>query len=70
MSRAADIINSLGGPAKIAEVTPHKAGTVSLWKHRGIIPRRAWPDLIDAFPGKVSMSALRAAEPPKNATAA
>lgn len=46
----------------IAEVLPITDGAVRLWKHRKIIPRTAWPDLIEKFPGKVSMDDLRSTE--------
>jgi len=59
---AAEIIVDLGGPKAIAESTPHKEGTIWVWKHRGKIPRTAWPDLIEAFPKKVSLDDLRQTE--------
>lgn len=68
MAKTADeIIAALGGPKGIAAATPHKEGAVWVWKSRKKIPRRAWPDLISAFPGVVSLDELRAAEPQKSA---
>ena len=56
------IIERLGGPAEIAKVAPFKDGAIRQWKFKGVIPRKAWPDLIEKFPGAVTMSDLLAAE--------
>lgn len=47
---AADEIDAHGGPAKFAEAIGQTPGVVRAWKHRGIIPRSAWPEIIEAFP--------------------
>jgi hypothetical protein len=55
------LIDAEGGPAAFAEKVNKSAGAVRLWKHRNQIPRRAWPDVLDAFPG-VTMDRLKAVE--------
>jgi hypothetical protein len=57
------IIDDLGGAAAIARAVPVvKEGAIRVWKHRKIIPRAAWPDLIEAFPDQLSLEVLRQAE--------
>lgn len=56
------IIDELGGARAIAERTPAKIGAIRLWKHRHTIPRTAWPDLIRAFPDKLTLDDLLMAE--------
>lgn len=58
---AAGLVRLLGGAAKVAAALSMKAGAVRAWTHRNEIPRRAWPELIDAFPA-VTLDALRATE--------
>ncbi len=48
---AAQIIDENGGPAAFAEKVGRKPGAVRLWKHRNKLPREAWPEIIQAFPG-------------------
>lgn len=48
---AADFIDKKGGPAVVARATGHKPGAVALWRHRNKLPRSAWPEIIEAFPG-------------------
>lgn len=45
----ADVIDELGA-ATIASALGKRLGTVNVWKHRGQIPRSAWPELTKAFP--------------------
>jgi hypothetical protein len=47
------------GVATLAEATNREPGAIRLWKHRRRIPRDAWPDLIEAFPGEVTIERLR-----------
>lgn len=35
----------------VARATGHKPGAVALWRHRNRLPRKAWPEIIEAFPG-------------------
>lgn len=58
---ASDFIDVKGGPAAVARSTGYKPGAVALWRHRNKLPRSAWPEIIDAFPG-VTMDELRAIE--------
>lgn len=57
-----EIITALGGPKKVATAIRHNENAVSVWKHRAVIPRRWWPDLIDAFPETIDLETLRATE--------
>ena len=52
------IIDELGGPIGIANATKISDGAVRQWKFKGRIPRRAWPDLIGAFPDRVNLDVL------------
>lgn len=62
-SPISDLIDGLGGAAAIAEATGNiKANAVRQWKAKRVIPRRAWPDLIRAFPDRVTLEALSATE--------
>lgn len=61
MATVDDIITELGGPAEIATKLGLGQGVIRQWKFRGVIPRRAWPDLIAAYP-HVTMEALLGAE--------
>ncbi len=56
------IIEDLGGPTAIAEATTISDGAVRQWKFKDRIPRRAWPDLIEAFPNVISLEVLRSVE--------
>jgi hypothetical protein len=67
---AVELIDHLGGPAKIAAAieassggsgnTPN-AGAIALWRHRNKVPRTAWPELIEAF-AEVTLDVLKATE--------
>lgn len=50
------MIDGLGAHA-IAVRTGRSIGTVRMWKHRGFIPRHAWPEIMQAFPA-VTMETL------------
>lgn len=39
-------IDAKGGPAKVAAATGFNPNAVALWRHRKIIPRSAWPEII------------------------
>lgn len=66
---ATDFIDSRGGPAKIAEAFSglqppaihHNAGAVAVWRHRNKLPRKAWPEILEAYPD-VTMAELKAIE--------
>lgn len=53
-----DIIHSKGAKV-IADRLGVPAGRVRVWKNRGVIPRSAWAELIDAFPD-ITLSQLKA----------
>lgn len=42
-----DVINRLGGPVKVAELTGWKVGTISAWGVRDSIPPKWWPKLVE-----------------------
>lgn len=65
---AAEIIDAKGGPAAIERATGHKAGAVSVWRHRNRIPRSAWPEIMTAFPD-ITLDVLKATEASKQAAA-
>lgn len=58
---AAHIIDSKGGPASVAAVTGKTPGAVRVWKHRNLIPREAWPEVMTAFPD-ITLAKLIATE--------
>ena len=60
-SGAAEIIDENGGAAAFALRVGRSAGAVRLWKHRNLIPRDAWPEIIQAFP-EVTMERLLGSE--------
>lgn len=47
---AAEFIDNKGGPTAVAKATGHSPGAVALWRHRNKLPRKAWPEIISAFP--------------------
>lgn len=65
----AEFIDEKGGPAAmtraINEVSPPDkqitAGAVALWRHRNKLPRTAWPELVEAYPG-TTLDQLKAVE--------
>lgn len=46
---AAQIIDSKGGSSAVASDIGKTAGAVRVWKHRNLIPRDAWPDLMTTY---------------------
>jgi hypothetical protein len=46
----AEIIESKGGAAAVAEAVGKKPGAVRQWKLRNQFPRAAWPEISKAFP--------------------
>jgi hypothetical protein len=58
---ASGLIEQRGGPAVMAQAINERPGVVRTWKHRNQIPRRAWPEILEAFPD-LTMDALKAAE--------
>lgn len=49
------------GAKVIAEKLGVPAGRVRVWKHRNVVPRSAWAELIDAFPD-ITLDQLKAGE--------
>lgn len=45
-----DLIDELGGPHRVARKLGIEPGTVRMWKVRNCIPRKAWPEILEAFP--------------------
>lgn len=58
---AAEFIDGKGGPATVARATGYKPGAVALWRHRNKLPRSAWPEIMEAFPG-TTIETLKAIE--------
>jgi hypothetical protein len=50
------------GAKVIADRLGVPAGRVRVWKSRGVIPKSAWAELIDAFPD-ITLDTLKAGEP-------
>ena len=44
------IIEAKGGPAAMAAAVGKKPGAVRAWKFRNILPREAWPEIMQAYP--------------------
>ena len=61
MTTAAEFIDEKGGPAAVARATGYKPGAVALWRHRNKLPRSAWPEIMEAFPG-TTLATLKAIE--------
>jgi len=59
---AKSLIIDLGDYTAVAAKTGIGASTVANWKWRNHIPRSAWPDLLDAFKGRLSMAKLKETE--------
>ena len=57
------IIEEKGGASVFAKAVGVEPGVVRLWKYRSTIPRRAWPDILEAFPD-ITLDVLRSSEPP------
>ena len=47
MQTVPQIIDTLGGPSSLARELGLDVNVVSSWKHRGRIPARHWPSLIE-----------------------
>jgi hypothetical protein len=60
---ARELIKSLGGTTKVARKLGEKVQTVHMWGKRQCIPRRVWPEMLDAYP-QVTMDTLRLTEWP------
>jgi hypothetical protein len=58
---ASSLIVERGDYEAVAAKLGIPAGTVAAWKSRNSIPRRNWPEIIDAFPD-LTMDELRATE--------
>lgn len=56
-----DIIHAKGAKV-IADAIGVPAGRVRVWKARGVIPRSAWAEMIDAFPD-ITLDLLKAGAP-------
>lgn len=57
----ATLIKDRGGPHAVARALGIKPGAVRMWAQRNVLPRAAWPELLDAFPD-LSIEALREIE--------
>jgi len=55
-------IRQHGGTQAIADAIGCSPGNVRMWNNRKRIPRRVWPDLIQAFPA-ITLDDLMALEP-------
>ena len=54
---AADFINEKGAGA-VAQKVGRSLGAVRVWKHRNKFPREVWPELMQAFPGEITLDRL------------
>lgn len=59
---AKTLIIELGDYVAVGERVGVSAQTVATWKTRNSIPRHVWPDMLEAFPRRVTMSKLRQTE--------
>ena len=59
---ASELIDAVGGTKAVAERLNERRGTVDVWRSRQIIPRRAWPDILLAYPEKVGLADLYGTE--------
>jgi hypothetical protein len=59
-SSVAEFIKAQGDAAEVAARLGRKPEVVRQWKFRGVIPRSAWPEIIDTF--AVTMDELRKLE--------
>lgn len=58
MKNVSEFLKSLGKPEKVAQVTGVTPNMINVWISRGSIPRRVWPELMQAYPRKASLKAL------------
>lgn len=56
------LIGELGGVQLVADTLGKGQGAVRNWAHRNTVPRSVWPDLLAAFPRKLTLEKLRAVE--------
>ena len=49
------------GPKTLQDVLGEELGTIRVWKHRNIIPRKAWPAILIMMP-EVGLNDLLAME--------
>lgn len=59
---AKSLIIELGDYVAVAQKIGVTVSQTANWKHRNIIPRKVWPDLLEKFPRKVTMARLKATE--------
>lgn len=58
----ADFIRTdLGGAQVVAKKLGRKPSAVRMWVHRNVLPRSAWPELLEAY-GHLKMKDLKAVE--------
>lgn len=55
------LIDAQGGTQTFAEKVGRTPNNVRVWRHRGVLPRDAWPEVLEAFPD-VTLDALKATE--------
>jgi len=56
-----DLIESLGGATQVAARIGATPGSVRAWKFKNKLPRKAWPELIAAYP-HLTLDALKQVE--------
>lgn len=57
----AQLVSDLGGAQTVAERLNSRTETVRMWTWRNAVPRRVWPEMIEAFPG-LTIDKLKAIE--------
>ena len=59
---AKSLIIELGDYARLADKIGMSRTAVANWKHRNVIPRTSWPEMIERFPRMVTLAKLRQTE--------
>ena len=57
-----EILDHLGGNKVVSEATRYAYGAVAQWRFKNVIPRRAWPAIVLAFPDAVTLADLAETE--------
>lgn len=55
------LVHDLGGADAVAAKLNARPETVRMWAFRNAVPRRVWPEMIEAFPD-ITLDRLRATE--------
>jgi len=45
-------------PETLGVVLDQKVGTIRVWKHRNVIPRNVWPDIVTRIAGVTTLQLL------------